>query len=189
LMLEQASSADTPCVYCEIATPLGSMRLLACAGSLRGVWFVDQHQPPLAQGGQDDARHPVLAQAVQELTQWFAGQRQRFTPALSPVGTPFQQHVWRALCEVPFGSTISYGALACTIGHPNAARAVGGAIGRNPLSIFIPCHRVVGHDTALTGFAAGLARKQALLAHEGHRYLGASASCRRVCNQQAEWSW
>lgn len=106
--------------------------------------------------------------AREQLEAYFAGELEEFTLELAPAGTPFQQRVWRALLEIPFGTTESYGALARRIGLPQAARAVGLANGRNPISIVIPCHRVIGADGSLTGYGGGLERKRWLLAHEQH---------------------
>ncbi|MNT69583.1 Methylated-DNA--protein-cysteine methyltransferase [compost metagenome] len=102
------------------------------------------------------------------------------------MGTTFQHRVWHALCALDFGVLTSYGELARIVERPKGAQAVGGAVGRNPISIIIPCHRVIGADTSLTGFGGGLPRKQALLAHEGNRYLSRNARARRVCDGQTE---
>ncbi len=152
-----------------IESPLGPLRLVASAAGLAGVWFVDhqRHAPtteqvlawPVAAAG-----HPVLEPAARQLQAYFQGQRQRFDLPLDLAqGTPFQREVWQALCAIPFGQTYSYGELAQTIGRPKAVRAVGAAVGRNPLSIVVPCHRVLGGDGSLTGYAGGLDRKRALL--------------------------
>jgi methylated-DNA-[protein]-cysteine S-methyltransferase len=114
----------------------------------------------------DDA-HPTLAAAAQQLREYFSGQRQSFDLPLQPAwGTPFQHDVWQALQRIPFGRTSTYGDIARDIGNPKAVRAVGAAIGQNPLTIVVPCHRVVGANGSLTGFAGGLDRKQYLLSHE-----------------------
>ena len=105
--------------------------------------------------------------AVDELRAYFAGKREAFDLVLAPKGTPFQQAVWRALLEIPYGSTATYGAIARRIGRPSAPRAVGMATGRNPISIIVPCHRVVGSNGTLTGYGGGLDRKEWLLALEG----------------------
>ncbi|MBV7484504.1 methylated-DNA--[protein]-cysteine S-methyltransferase [Bordetella sp. BOR01] len=182
-----------PCeavVYLDTDTPLGGLRLAASDTALRGAWFLDQSDlPPPSPAWRFAPTHPVLSQARDELAQWFAGQRREFDVALDPQGTAFQQAVWQALLGLPFGTTCSYGDLAVSIGKPKSVRAAAQAIGRNPISIFIPCHRVVGRDTSLTGFGGGLARKQALLAHEGHRYPGRDARARRVADGQAELPW
>lgn len=167
--------------YTNVLTPLGAMRLAASGSAVCGAWFEDQADLPHA-GVQwrEQPGHPLLIQAHAELDQWFAGQRTVFEVPLKPCGTPFQRAVWRALLELRFGATASYGELARRVERPTAARAVAAAVGRNPISIFIPCHRVVGSNTALTGFSGGLARKRALLAHEGHCYAGADARARRL---------
>jgi O-6-methylguanine DNA methyltransferase len=107
-----------------------------------------------------------LRAAAEQLDQYFAGARRRFDLPLDLPGTPFQQRVWQALSEIPFGETLSYGQLAARIGKPGAARAVGLANNRNPISIIVPCHRVIGADGSLTGYGGGLDRKRWLLAHE-----------------------
>lgn len=112
--------------------------------------------------GQDSVS-PVLELAARQLAEYFAGERRVFTVPLSPAGTPFQKGVWEALQSIPYGETSTYGAVAQRIGNPKACRAVGMANNRNPLPIFIPCHRVVGRGGSLTGYAGGLDRKQFLL--------------------------
>jgi len=176
--------------YLDTDTPLGGLRLAASEVALRGAWFLDQSDlPPPSPAWRRQPDHAVLRQAQAELADWFAGRRRTFDVPLDPQGTPFQQAVWQALLGLPFGTTCSYGDLALSIGKPKAVRAAAQAIGSNPISILIPCHRVVGRDTSLTGFGGGLPRKQALLAHEGHRYLGRSARTRRIDNGQAELPW
>jgi methylated-DNA-[protein]-cysteine S-methyltransferase len=108
----------------------------------------------------------VLVQAARELAEYFAGRRRQFETPLEPIGTAFQRSVWAALATIPYGRTLSYAALADALGRPGAARAVGAANARNPLSLFLPCHRVLGSGGALTGYAGGLERKRWLLAHE-----------------------
>ena len=116
----------------------------------------------------EQATHPILQEAVKQLTAYFAGQKNSFDLPLDlSAGSPFQQAVWQALLAIERGSTTSYGALSSLIGRPSAVRAVGGAIGRNPLSVVVPCHRVIGSTGSLTGYAGGLARKTALLQLEG----------------------
>ena len=116
--------------------------------------------------GQAGDLPPVLRQAVEELREYFAGERREFTLPLAPAGTPFQQQVWAALREIPYGATCSYGRIAGRIGRPKACRAVGMANNRNPIAIVVPCHRVVGASGALVGYAAGLEVKEKLLALE-----------------------
>ncbi|HVI00310.1 MAG TPA: methylated-DNA--[protein]-cysteine S-methyltransferase, partial [Enhygromyxa sp.] len=114
-----------------------------------------------------DSRHSILRKAAVQLEQWFAGERQAFDLPLAAAGTGFQRTVWSALQAIPFGQTRSYGQLAIDLGRPQASRAVGAANGRNPIPIVVPCHRVIGQDGSLTGYAGGLAAKRWLLAHEG----------------------
>ena len=159
-------------VQSRIHTDLGVVRLAAGAGGLVGLWFDGQRHLPAHLDGPgawpgDDA-HPVLRAAALQLQQYLAGTRQAFELPLDlSGGTPFQQAVWCALLAIPSGATTSYGALARQIGQPAAVRAVGAAVGRNPISIVVPCHRVLGSGGALTGYAGGLTRKQALLRLEG----------------------
>jgi methylated-DNA-[protein]-cysteine S-methyltransferase len=152
--------------YDDIATPVGRLRLAADARGLRSVWFDQgrhQHQalPP-------EWRHSpaALAFATEQLQAYFAGTRQSFDLPLNPFGTPFQLIVWNELKRIPYGITISYGELARRIGKPAAVRAVGAANGRNPLSIVVPCHRVIGADGSLTGFGGGVENKRKLLTLE-----------------------
>jgi len=148
-------------------SPHGRMLLTASEAGISGVYFGGQKYFPEQQAGsRRDPRNAFLAQAVRELTEYFAGSRKRFELALAPAGTPFQQAVWRAISSVPYGETISYGELARRAGVPGHARAAGAATGRNPIGIVVPCHRIVGANGSLTGYAGGLARKRALLALE-----------------------
>lgn len=157
------SSVQTGC-----DSPLGRLILAASGKALAGVWFDGQsHQPDSTQWSCVPS-HALLQQAQTQLREYFAGQRQSFDLPLDlSCGTDFQQRVWRALLKIPFGATCSYAALSADIGQPKAMRAVGAAIGRNPFSIIVPCHRVLGKSGALTGYAGGLARKTALLQLEG----------------------
>src|SRR5690349_15279234 len=155
---------------CEVATPIGALQLIATQQALVGLRF-PEHCPLLAVHAAAMTRatsreHALLAQAEQELNEYFARQRRHFTVPLAPQGTAFQQRVWRALLEIPVGETRSYGELAETIGRPTASRAVGAANARNPLGIFVPCHRVIGAGGSLTGFAGGQDSKRYLLALE-----------------------
>ena len=135
---------------------------------LAGVWFVGQRHGPDSSGWRADPEHPVLRQAIAQLTAYFAGERVDFDLPLDlQAGTPFQQSVWDALRSIPRGGTTSYAELARRLGRPQAARAIGAAVGRNPVSIVVPCHRVLGTGGALTGYAGGLERKTALLQLEG----------------------
>lgn len=149
-------------------SPLGQMRLAASPLGLCGVWFEGQRHQADASGWRRVEDHPMLGQTIQQFTQYFAGKRRQFDLPLDlSAGTVFQQTVWRALLSLPCGITCSYGALSAQLGRPTAVRAVSSAVGRNPLSIVVPCHRVLGANGALTGYAGGLERKAALLKLEG----------------------
>lgn len=154
-------------VWTPIATPLGPMVLAGHDQGLQGAWFEGQKHfagPPGTWERQDT--HPVLAEAGRQLAAWFQGRLTRFDLPLAPQGTAFQCAVWQAIAEVDFGATREYGQVAERLGQPGASRAVGAATGRNPLSIIVPCHRLLGRGGALTGYAGGLPRKQALLRFE-----------------------
>ena len=152
------------------STPLGTVLLCASARGLAGLWFDGQrHHPAPDRVAQwtVDPTHPLLRAAVVQLDDWFEGRRSAFDLSLDlSAGTDFQQQVWRALLGIARGQTRSYRDLAQTIGRPQAVRAVGAAVGRNPLSIVVPCHRVLGSDGSLTGYAGGIDRKRALLGLE-----------------------
>lgn len=154
--------------YDTFESPQGGMLLLANDEGLAGVFFYRQkHHPKRQADWKKDPHHRVLRQAKRELAEYFAGKRKRFEVTLSPDGTPFQRSVWKAISTVGFGETITYGELARRAGHPGSARAAGAATGRNPIGIIVPCHRIMGANGSLTGYAGGLARKRALLALEG----------------------
>lgn len=149
-------------------SPLGPVILAANGGRLAGLWFTEQRHLPDMHAWTTGAQEPVLQSARQQLDEYFAGQRTDFDLPLDlSGGSAFQQAVWRALLSIPLGTLSSYGAVSTAIGRPSAVRAVGGAIGRNPLGIVVPCHRVIGADGSLTGYAGGLERKTALLKLEG----------------------
>jgi len=151
------------------ASPLGPMTLVASDAGLAGVWFDAQRHHPGELPLPEDPTQRWLALAMQQLERYFAGTLPRFELPLDLHGTPFQRRVWQALLAIPPGGTTHYAALAACAGAPAAARAVGAAVGRNPVSVIVPCHRVLGRDGSLTGYAGGLQRKQALLALEaGH---------------------
>ena len=159
-------------VQTRTPSPLGDIRLSASPQGLAGLWFHDQlHLPAQLDGARawpQNAAHPVLQAAVQQLQQYFAGSRVQFdVPLDTSGGTPFQQAVWQALLGIAHGSVTTYGALAQQLGRASAVRAVGAAVGRNPLSLVVPCHRVLGAGGRLTGYAGGLERKAWLLALEG----------------------
>lgn len=149
-------------------SPLGTILLAATPRGLAGLWFQGQRYHPDAAGWRLAPDQPVLALAARQLDEYFAGRRTRFDLPLDlQGGTPFQQSVWQALLGIPAGQRTSYASLSRSIGKPSAVRAVGAAVGRNPVSIVVPCHRVVGTDGSLTGYAGGLDRKTALLRLEG----------------------
>lgn len=149
--------------YQPPAATLGLIRIQASDNGLTAITFIE----PTAVGtaAQPNA-HTRLCQ--QQLAEYFAGQRTRFELPLAARGTSFQQQVWHRLCDIPFGTTASYADIAARLDNPRAVRAVGAANGRNPLAIVVPCHRVIGRDGSLTGYAGGLARKRWLLAHEAN---------------------
>ncbi len=147
-------------------TPLGPVTLAATERGLAGLWFDGQKHHPGALDAPVDPAQRWLAQAAAELARYWADPCAGFTLALDPQGSAFQRAVWQALRGIGTGHTTSYGALAASLGRADAVRAVAAAIGRNPVSIVVPCHRVLGRDGALTGYAGGLERKAALLEHE-----------------------
>ena len=153
-----------------VDTPLGKMRAAACDRGLRGLWFSGQkYFPANTESWLEAADHPVIVSLKAWLKEYFAGQKPKIKVPLSPLGTDFQQAVWKQLLAIPYGKTSSYGDIAARLarGKKAAAQAVGGAVGHNPISLLIPCHRVLGADGSLTGYAGGLERKEALLKLEG----------------------
>ena len=169
-VMSSASPSPAPVTLARttFASPLGDICLVADERALRGVYFPEHRQaPPPAR--ELSGAHAVLESAARELTEYFAGHRRSFDTPCAAEGTPFQQAVWAQLARIPYGEVMSYGELARRLGRPQAARAVGAANGRNPLSIFVPCHRVSGGDGSLTGYAGGLAVKRWLLEHERAR--------------------
>lgn len=148
-------------------SPHGRMLLVAGGDGLSGVYFDGQkYHPQIDATWRRIPTHPLLCQARRELTEYFSAERTRFETALAAEGTAFQRAVWTAIATVAAGETITYGELARRAGFPGSARAAGAATGRNPLTIFVPCHRIVGANGGLTGYAGGLERKRALLALE-----------------------
>ena len=167
---------DASIVQTQFKSPLGNITIAATTQGLAGLWFEGQRHLPAALTAQSpgpgawptEPDHPVLKQAMHQLTDYFTGQRTQFDLPLDLTGgTAFQQSVWQALLALPPGTTASYGQISSRIGKSAAARAVGAAVGRNPVSIIVPCHRIMGADGSLTGYAGGLDRKTALLALEG----------------------
>ncbi len=154
--------------YTHLDSPLGPLRIVSDGKAIAAIGFPGQKHDLAAQPHwlrDDDA--PELLTACRQLAEYFASQRRDFDLPLAPKGSPFQQSVWRALLKVGYGRTSTYGALARTLQRPAAARAVGSAVGRNPIAIVVPCHRIIGTDGSLTGYAGGLDRKTQLLALEG----------------------
>jgi methylated-DNA-[protein]-cysteine S-methyltransferase len=161
-------------VYDIVPSPVGDLLLAAEDAGLTGVCFAPhagRYGPAAdwlpAERAAGSAPASVLAAARAQLDAYFAGERTAFDLPLAPRGTPFQQRVWSALREIAFGETISYLELARRVGDVRAVRAVGGANGRNPIPVIVPCHRVIGADGSLTGFGGGIERKRWLLRHEG----------------------
>lgn len=147
-----------------LESPVGLLTLVSNGRALVGVTFPDHSPAPKHTG--DPGSDAVLEHATAELREWFAGQRQSFSVPVERAGTPFQMAIWEQLDAIGWGETRTYGELAHAIGRPKASRAVGAAVGRNPLSIVVPCHRVLGASGRITGFAGGVDRKRWLLAHE-----------------------
>ena len=151
-----------------VPAPIGPLRLVASGAALVALDLPKAaHARPLP--AKEARRHPVLDAAARELADYFRGKKRVFGTPLAPAGTPFQRAVWEEVALIPFGEVRSYAEVALEIGRPRAVRAVGGANARNPIPIFVPCHRVVGSDGTLTGYAGGLEAKELLLSLEGAR--------------------
>lgn len=169
---------STTLTSATIASPVGPLTVIASERGLRAVLWPDDDEKRVPAVGQIDGDvgahrattdvldHPVLEAARHQLAEYFDGERTEFDVPLDPEGTEFQQQAWLALRAIPFGTTVSYGEQASRMGDKNKARAVGAANGKNPISIIVPCHRVVGANGSLTGFAGGLDIKRLLLDHE-----------------------
>jgi methylated-DNA-[protein]-cysteine S-methyltransferase len=151
--------------YTQLESPLGPLLLAADDVGLRQILFVNGRHAAQPESSWKEDRTP-LSRTIQQLQAYFAGELENFDLKLAPEGTPFQLGVWRSLCDIPYGETISYGELADRIGNPKASRAVGLANGSNPIPIVIPCHRVIGSNGKLTGYGGGLPIKEKLLALE-----------------------
>jgi methylated-DNA-[protein]-cysteine S-methyltransferase len=146
-------------------SPIGPLTLVATDGVLSAVYMVDhRHQPPVETFGDRDPE--PFPEVIKQLNAYFEGELTEFTLPIHLEGTPFQRTVWAELLKIPYGETRSYGQLALALGKPGASRAVGLANGKNPISIVVPCHRVIGSGGSLTGYGGGLGRKQRLLALE-----------------------
>ena len=150
----------------RLASPVGELLLTASETALTAVYFpTSRHGPPPRHIG--TASNGVLERARQQLEEYFAGARRGFDLPLEPAGSAFELRVWEALRAIPYGTTVSYGELARSLGDPRGSRAVGAANGSNPIPIIVPCHRVIGARGELTGYGGGLDRKRWLLEHEG----------------------
>ncbi|MDH0866709.1 methylated-DNA--[protein]-cysteine S-methyltransferase [Mitsuaria sp. GD03876] len=166
-------TAVTHTAWTETDTPLGRLLVARNDRGLSGLWFEGQKYHPGTLAAPRDDADPLLRAVVATLAAYFTGSRDDASagpaplPPMSPSGTAFQQAVWQALLAIPSGETVTYGELAARLGRPDAVRAVAAAVGRNPVSVLIPCHRVLGADGSLTGYAGGLHRKEALLTIEG----------------------
>jgi len=161
---------DNAIICCShIDSPLGRITLARTREGLAGVWFEGQKHEPAQLDCAVRPGDPLLREAAQQLADYWAGCRRHFDLPLDAQGTPFQRGVWQALLRIGAGQTSTYGAVAKAVGSPRAVRAVGAAIGRNPLSIVVPCHRVIGSNGSMTGYAGGLPRKTALLQLEAAR--------------------
>ncbi len=156
-------------VFKWMDSPVGRLKLVAGDKGLTAILWPDDNPKRVPLGVlTENANNPYLIQTEQELSEYFAGRRKFFSVPLDFNGTGFQKSVWQTLLTIPFGETRSYGQIAAQLGKPSASRAVGAANGKNPISIIAPCHRVIGTNGKLTGFAGGLETKAHLLALEGH---------------------
>jgi methylated-DNA-[protein]-cysteine S-methyltransferase len=153
--------------FTYLDSPIGRLLLTSDGSALTGLYMEPSRKAQSTDGWIEDAGVEPLPEVVRQLTEYFAGTRREFDLPLRLQGTTFQQRVWHELTKIPYGATWSYGELAKRISKPSASRAVGLANGRNPISILVPCHRVIGADGSLTGYGGGLERKRWLLAHEG----------------------
>jgi len=154
-------------IYTHVDSPVGRLLLCSDGVALTGLYMdVPGHTPRSLEQGVENAAAEPLRDAARQLGEYFAGDRREFDLALRLEGTDFQRRVWKVLTEIPYGETWSYGQLAKRIDNPKGFRAVGLANGRNPISILVPCHRVIGANGSLTGYGGGVERKQWLLAHE-----------------------
>lgn len=158
----------------DVDTPIGRLVVVASSVGVRAVMWPGEHPDRLridvSPGPEEPAAVVVLDAAESQLAEYFAGERTEFDLPLDPIGTPFQLAAWQALRTIPYGQTVSYGEQARRIGDARKARAIGAANGRNPISIIVPCHRVVGSDGSLTGYAGGVERKAFLLALENPQW-------------------
>ena len=157
--------------YSILKTSMGDLMLVANKTELVGIYFLKRrHVPATRKSWTLDTSHPVLKQAAKQIKEYLDGNRSSFSLPLASTGTDFQKRIWKQIARIPFGKTISYTDLAKRAGAPKAIRAAGAATGRNPLSIIVPCHRVLGKNNVLGGYAGGLKRKRHLLALESVRF-------------------
>ena len=149
-------------------SPVGELTIVVANAGVRAIlWPVEKEGRVTFEEDVESGSHPIIEATKAQLDEYIVGDRTTFDLPLDPVGTEFQKSVWDALSSIPCGETASYGELAATLGKPSAARAVGAATGRNPISIVVPCHRLIASSGKLTGFAGGLDAKRWLLNHEG----------------------
>jgi methylated-DNA-[protein]-cysteine S-methyltransferase len=149
--------------YCE--SPIGLIEISGTGDAIYSVGFVEERREGFCSNA-------LIDETVGQIREYFEGNRREFDVVLDPQGTPFQKAVWRRLLEVPYGHTASYGDIAKAVGNPKGVRAVGGANGRNPIAIIVPCHRIIGSDGSMTGYGSGIWRKEWLLEHEGWAFVG-----------------
>ena len=154
--------------YTRFKTPLGIVIATAAGAGLTAIHFVDEkHAPKVERGWIEDDQLPALRECAKQVCEYLDGKRKKFDLPLAPEGSDFQRRVWIEIARIPYGKTISYAQLAERAGAPGSARAAGAATGRNPLAMVVPCHRVVGSDGSLTGYAGGIERKAKMLEMEG----------------------
>jgi methylated-DNA-[protein]-cysteine S-methyltransferase len=156
--------------YARIVTPIGTLLATAAGAGLTGLYYEDKaHAPVVGTDWVEDSGAPALRECARQLREYFEGVRKSFDLPLEPDGSEFQRKVWIEIARIPYGETLTYAELAKRAGAPGSARAAGAATGRNPISIVVPCHRVVGSDGRLTGYAGGVERKAKLLEIEDAR--------------------
>ncbi|HEY3261334.1 MAG TPA: methylated-DNA--[protein]-cysteine S-methyltransferase [Pseudonocardiaceae bacterium] len=180
-------------MHIVIDSPVGPLTLVAAGPALCGLYLEQRRHPPRECYGEDatddvtldvTSSRALLAEAASQLGRYFAGRLTEFDLPLAPEGTPFQRSVWQALRAIPYGETVTYGELAERLGRPGAARAVGAANGRNPISIVVPCHRVIGSSGHLTGYGGGIEQKRQLLALERRVTDGGRTQREDVCSER-----
>jgi methylated-DNA-[protein]-cysteine S-methyltransferase len=164
VMSRKVRTAATESSRAYYDSPIGLIEIGGTPDGITSLFFIEERRSGVA-------TNDVCEEAVKQISEYFAGSRQEFDLPITMDGTEFQQQVWQELRSIPFGQTVSYGDLARSIGKPSAVRAVGAANGDNPVSIIVPCHRVIGSNGGLTGYGGGLERKQWLLKHEGELLL------------------